>query len=209
LQKFFLIIGSLAITIALASSSALALDAPLVRTQALLKTFEGVQSAKPGQAPTDAMKKANAETYKRLDSFFDRDALTAEAIAPYKSKFAAPQLARYGELFWELIRLVAYPDALRGAKWSTKLGPQQGDLADVIVHARKEADDLETDVTFRWKHSGDNWRVYDVAFDGASLVSDYRNQFGKIIAKDGVPGLLKKLESRYNDERKKRGEAAP
>ncbi len=186
-----------------------AADAPLVRTQALMRTFESVQHAQPGQTRSDAVKKANRDVYKQLDAFFDRDALTAEAIAPYKAQFAAPQMAKYVQLFWELIRLVAYPDALRGATWTAKAGPAQADQADVIVHARKEAEDLETDVTFHWQQSKGQWLVADVRFDGASLVADYRNQFGKILAKDGVAGLLKKLQSRFDDERKKRGEAAP
>ena len=188
---------------------ALGAETPLTRTQGLMRAFESIQHAKPGLALGDAAKKANREVFKQLDATFDRDALTAAAIAPYKAQFNAQQLAKYAQLFWELIRLVAYPDALRGATWSAKAGPQQGDEAAVIVHARKETEDVETDVTFHWLKVKDAWLVRDVGFDGASLVSDYRNQFGKIIGKDGVAGLLKKLQTRYDDERKKRGEDAP
>ncbi len=190
----------------LLASPGFAAETPLSRTQALMHTFESVQHGKPGAQLSDAAKKANRDVYKQLDAAFDRDALTAEAVAPYKSQFTAAQLVKYSQLFWELIRLVAYPDALRGATWSAKAGTQQGDSADVIVHARKEAEDVETDVTFHWRRGKDGWLVHDVSFDGASLVADYRNQFGKILNKDGVAGLLRKLQTRYDEERKKRGE---
>lgn len=184
-------------------------ETPLTRTQGLMHAFESIQHAKTGAPLGDAARKANRELYKQLDATFDRDALTAAAIAPYKTQFSAAQLGTYAQVFWELIRLVAYPDALRGATWSAKAGAQQGDEAAVVVHARKEAEDVETDVTFHWHKVKELWLVRDVSFDGASLVSDYRNQFGKIIGKDGANGLLKKLQARHDDERKKRGEDAP
>ena len=39
----------------------------------------------------------------------------------------------------------------------------------------------------------------DVAFDGDSLIKDYQNQFARIIDKEGVAGLMKKM-----DEKKRR-----
>ncbi len=177
---------------------------PLARTRALIALFEKVQTPADGAAPTAAMREANAATYAALDGFFDREALTTTPIAPHRAKFSDAQAARFGELFWALLRLVAYPDSgafLREAE--TQLA-KAGD-ASTRLKARLPKDDLETEVVFHWKPGPDGLRVVDVDFDGASLMKDYQNQFGRLIAKHGVDGLIAKLEARRADEEKKRG----
>ena len=66
-------------------------------------------------------------------------------------------------------------------------------------------EDFEITVTFHWMDSGSDWRIVDVSFDGASLVKDYRNQFGRIIDKEGAKGLLKRMVDRLQEEESKRG----
>ncbi len=177
---------------------------PLARTRALIALFEKVQAPPEGAAPTEAMRRANADTYAALDGFFDRQALTTAPIAPHREKFSDAQAERFAAVFWALLRLVAYPDSgafLREAE--TELG-EAGDAA-TRLKARLPKDDLETEVVFRWKPGPDGLRVVDVDFDGASLMKDYQNQFGRLIAKHGVDGLIAKLEARRADEEKKRG----
>ena len=66
-------------------------------------------------------------------------------------------------------------------------------------------EDFEITVTFHWMDSGSDWRIVDVSFDGASLVKDYQNQFGRIIDKEGAKGLLKRMVDRLQEEESKRG----
>ena len=44
--------------------------------------------------------------------------------------------------------------------------------------------------------------VVDVAFDGAPLTKEYQNQLGRVIDKDGVAVLLRKVEKRRSEESK-------
>jgi len=37
------------------------------------------------------------------------------------------------------------------------------------------------------------WKVYDVSIDGISLVTNYRSSYSRIVKKNGVDGLIKKL----------------
>lgn len=39
----------------------------------------------------------------------------------------------------------------------------------------------------------DEWKVYDVSIDGISLVTNYRTSYSRIVKKNGVDGLIKKL----------------
>ena len=43
--------------------------------------------------------------------------------------------------------------------------------------------------------SAEEWRVFDVAIDGVSLVTNYRSSFRAEIARNGIEGLIARLES--------------
>ena len=42
----------------------------------------------------------------------------------------------------------------------------------------------------------DGWKVYDVAFNGASLVTNYRSSFGRIIRAEGMDSLIRQMQRR-------------
>jgi phospholipid transport system substrate-binding protein len=53
------------------------------------------------------------------------------------------------------------------------------------------------------------WRVYDVSFEGMSLVGNYRAQFNKIIRASSFDELVNRLESKTRNDAQGGGEAAP
>jgi phospholipid transport system substrate-binding protein len=46
--------------------------------------------------------------------------------------------------------------------------------------------------------AGSSWRVQDIVTEGSSLVKNYRQQFTRIIKKDGFPELLKRMKTKLN-----------
>ena len=74
--------------------------------------------------------------------------------------------------------------------------------ATVPMFITVEEDDLEMDTVFFWIISKGKWTLWDVSFDGSALTKDYQNQFGRIIKKDGVKGLLGKLVKKLEKVRK-------
>ena len=42
----------------------------------------------------------------------------------------------------------------------------------------------------------DGWRVIDLAIENLSLVTNYRSEFGLIVQRDGINGLIKSLVDR-------------
>jgi len=48
-------------------------------------------------------------------------------------------------------------------------------------------------VDYRMHNGSGEWRVYDVVISDASLVSNYRNSFADEIRKNGIDGLIRKL----------------
>jgi ABC-type transporter MlaC component len=158
------------------------------RTNTLIQAFLAVKPA-----PAD-----NAGAFAALDGYLNRQAMLDGALGPHAKAFKPEQRARYDKEFWQLLRRVAYPDSakfFRTAKYSiTAVKP--GTPSVVSINGLVEKDDLETDIAFTWADSGGQLQIVDVAFDGASLLTDYQNQFGRIIAKKGVDGLLDTITQR-------------
>lgn len=51
-------------------------------------------------------------------------------------------------------------------------------------------------VDYRLAKSGNEWKVYDVAVENLSLVTNYRSSFNSEIGKTGINGLIKALEAK-------------
>ena len=51
-------------------------------------------------------------------------------------------------------------------------------------------------VAYAMHGSGSDWKVFDVAVDGVSLVTNYRSSFRSEIARHGIDGLIARIEAR-------------
>lgn len=171
----------------------------MANTRALVEAFKSVKVAPEGSKLSADDRKANRDAFKRIDALFDFDKLTGAAIAAHRSKLSKEQLAAFKGSFRGLLRVIGYPDSGRFLGKAELAFSAKG--SDVAVEIVIEAEDLETEVTFRWSAG----RVYDVLFDGDSLAKDYENQFGRILTKKGPDGLVKLLTDKLADETKKRG----
>jgi phospholipid transport system substrate-binding protein len=52
------------------------------------------------------------------------------------------------------------------------------------------------DLTFRVRMTGKNHRIIDVTVAGVSLIVTKRSEFDSIIRREGLPGLLRRLDSK-------------
>jgi phospholipid transport system substrate-binding protein len=51
-----------------------------------------------------------------------------------------------------------------------------------------------TEIAYTLKREPTGWRIIDITVDGVSTVENYRSSFSRIIAKEGVEGLIQRLE---------------
>lgn len=51
-----------------------------------------------------------------------------------------------------------------------------------------------TEIAYAMKRQRSGWRIVDIVVDGVSTVANYRSSFARIISKEGVEGLIKRLE---------------
>ncbi len=59
-------------------------------------------------------------------------------------------------------------------------------------------------LNYRLTKKGDQWKIYDVIVDEASLVDNYRFQFDSIIKKHGYQDLVRRMNEKLSDIRSKR-----
>jgi phospholipid transport system substrate-binding protein len=73
----------------------------------------------------------------------------------------------------------------------------QPDNSEVEVTARVQVapNDYDT-VDFSMERLDDEWKVYDIAYEGVSIAKSYRSQFTSLIKSSGVEGLIQMLEQK-------------
>jgi phospholipid transport system substrate-binding protein len=58
---------------------------------------------------------------------------------------------------------------------------------------------LAIPISYSLYSTGEGWKVYDVAIEGVSLVTNYRSTFSRIIEEHGMDALIKQLEARKEE----------
>jgi phospholipid transport system substrate-binding protein len=51
-----------------------------------------------------------------------------------------------------------------------------------------------TEITYSMRREGGGWRIVDITIDGVSTVANYRSSFARVMSKEGVEGLIRRLE---------------
>jgi phospholipid transport system substrate-binding protein len=73
-----------------------------------------------------------------------------------------------------------------------------GEYATVRVEVSTKANAKPIPLDFSLEKTAHGWKVYDVAVEGISFMTNHRNQFAPIIASQGIDGLIKQLTERNN-----------
>lgn len=81
---------------------------------------------------------------------------------------------------------------------------QTRSLTKTNVYVKSE--DINVHLDYKLRRRSEEWKIYDVIMDGASLVDNYRYQFDTIIKKHGYPELVNRMEKKLSEIKKDNGE---
>ena len=193
----------------------------LVSWAAIAALFIGVLHAAPAQAglPTDQLKSSvdavinllKDESLKRPEKFKERRALLRKTIierfdftemskrslAAQWTKRTPQEKKEFVDMFTNLLeksymdRIEAYTDE------AVEYNGENIDNDYAVVRTTVKAKDKEgIPIDYKLIKEGDQWLVYDVVIEGVSLVSNYRNQFNKIINSGSYADLVKKMKAK-------------
>ena len=146
----------------------------------------------------DATVRRQAENYAL--PYFDFQRMTALAVGnPWRQASAAQKQALTKEFQTLLIR--TYSGTMlkfKNSKVNVKDNPvvNRGGKEIVVRAEVVQPGGKPVNMDFTTYQSGSRYRVYNVAVEGASLVTVYRNQFGETIKNKGIDGLIAELKAK-------------
>ncbi|HZP44547.1 MAG TPA: ABC transporter substrate-binding protein [Candidatus Binataceae bacterium] len=71
-------------------------------------------------------------------------------------------------------------------------GPDYAEVFTSVLVPTAQQDPLQ--VTLMMHRTGTSWRCYDITVDAISVISNYRNQFNRVINEQGFPRLVEDLK---------------
>lgn len=152
---------------------------------------------KEAKGSNDAAVRRKAEAYAM--PYFDFQRMTALAVGnPWRTATAAQKQALTKEFQTLLIR--TYSGTMlqyKNAKVVVKDTPQVKNSNEIIVNTEvTPPGGKAVKIDFTTYQSGNRHRVYNVAVEGASLVTVYRSQFGETVKAKGIDGLIADLKAK-------------
>lgn len=130
---------------------------------------------------------------------FDIDYASLLVLGKHARDATPAQRVRFSRAFYNSITHRYAEGMLNYTKGKVNVLPFEGDLnaKRSVVRTQVMLNDgknLAVDYVFRKTASGD-WKAYDVVIEGISYVTNYRNQVDAEIQKEGIEGLIQRLET--------------
>jgi len=168
-------------------------------TDQLRSRVERVASAleDPGLRGEPNAARRRSEIRRIADDIFDFEEMAKQALGRHWEARTPAERDEFASLFADLLRRTYYQRIERATfeKIMFQGERQQGDHALVrTVVVLPHGDQLDLD--YLLIHGlGDRWRVYDLRFEGISLIANYRSQFTRIIRTSSYESLVARLKS--------------
>lgn len=156
-------------------------------------------------ASTDAAREQRrAQLDALIGGLLDYEAVSREALGDTWTERSEAERAEFVSLLRSLVERNYQQNLERSLRFQVRWGDEARRGQDVVVQtsarSRENRRAPEVTIEYRMRQAGDRWLVVDVVTDGVSMVRNYRNQFSRIIRRDGWDGLLSRMRSRLEEE---------
>ena len=131
-----------------------------------------------------------------VDAIFDFQEMGKRALGRTWDKLAPAEKEEYVNLFTRLVkqRYIGKIDSYSGQEIVFKRQVLKDKSA--LVYSVLLDNNTEIPIDYRLVLRNDLWAAYDLRIENVSLVSNYRRDFASIVKKNGVAGLLKKMNDK-------------
>ena len=156
----------------------------------------------------DLLRQGTPDAQKKIDAIFD-DMMDYDAFAQGSlgTEWAArtdAEKAEFSDLLKQLVRKAYQKNLKKILGYEvTYTGEDAADGGAVLVKTQSKAKDNARDepveIDFKMVQKGSAWKVQDIVTEGQSTVGSYRNQFTKIIKRDGFRALIDKMKKKLAD----------
>jgi phospholipid transport system substrate-binding protein len=136
-----------------------------------------------------------------LDAMIDYEVLAQRSLAAHWDDLTGPQKKDFTDVLKRLVQR-NYEKSIKGIlDYRVEyLGEEPGNEG-ALVHTRASSttDQREEPISIDYRvmsASSGTFKVIDVVTEGSSLVMNYKNQFHRVIQKDGFDALLKRMKDK-------------
>lgn len=163
------------------------------------QTVEAVREAVQQESGTLTPEQLDEKLREIIEPVFDFDEMSRRSLGANWKKGKPEQQQEFVKLFSDLL----------AKNYLKKIRENVADSTLSLVGEKKDAqgkralvrtvvkyDGEEAAIDYRLRNKGQTWRIYDVVVENIGLVSNYRSEFGGILAKEDFEGLLQKLREK-------------
>ena len=191
--------------------------------------------AAPAQAATAAIRQANdrlrsqlelenkepakrdqirAQISREMGTLLDIPFLAQRSLVDHWAKMTPAQRGEVQSTLQAIIER-KYLDQLSGnVNYKIEFLGEEPAGSDVVVktviHSERDGRPAKLFVNYQLHYETDHWRIYDVITEDVSTLKNYRGLFNRIIAKDGIEGLITKMKAKLekgDDKADEKGKA--
>ncbi len=141
-----------------------------------------------------------------ISPYFDFARISRLALGKYWRKATPEQQKIFSQEFHSLL-LRTYSKALltlgsEEIRYPKPKASKRADRITIPTLVKKEGSSNPVAINYKLYLKKEQWKVYDIAIDGVSLVANYRSQFATQIKREGLASLITALQERNQDNRK-------
>jgi phospholipid transport system substrate-binding protein len=140
--------------------------------------------------------------WQSVSSIFDFDEISMRAVARNWKKFSPEERKEFSAVFSKFLGNT-YVDKIQGEFHNEEIvyvGQEIIKEGRALAKTLIKRETIEIPVDYRLKLMDGQWRVYDVAVEGISLVKNYRTQFSQLLKKESPAELIKRLEKKLAEQ---------
>jgi phospholipid transport system substrate-binding protein len=156
----------------------------------------------PAEPGSDQSRKAASKITHELRDLFDIGDLAKRALADHWQEMTATQRTALVDTLRSIVERnyiaqlrsnLTYEIVYQGEE------PKGSDvLVKTVIKAERSGRPVEIPVEYLLHPEGNGFRAYDVVTDDVSILKNYRSQFNRIIAKDGIEGLIRRMKTKLD-----------
>ena len=187
------------ISVLLALSSPAFAEGPGERlNNAIVRALEVVQEGTPHEPGNPDERPNQLRTI--VNEIFDWPEMSRQILSQYWESLTPPQRDQFTALFADVIRrsYLATINTYQGERIAMVLLDETIDGERAAVRTKLVAKSNVVPITYRLIGHEDAWKVYDVAIDGVSVLSNSRSQISRLIKLFGYGGMMKMLETKQS-----------
>ena len=181
----------------------LALSAPAMAGD---DSAQGFMKERQTELSTLVRNKTSPENTKKIESAFDAildyDALAQGSLEGQWSERTDAERREFQDTLKKLVQRAYRKNLDRTASYDVQFDGESKAAENIVVKttakSRTNAREEPISIDYVVHRAGSAWRIQDIVTEGSSLVKNYRQQFTRIIKKDGFPELLRRMKNKLN-----------